>query len=377
MTQAAERCLRVLVLTNHFREFAGSEIVALEVALWFAARGDVVTLAANVASAPILTHAAGVHVTTDIAGLNLSAFDLIWCQHDMLALAPLSAWEAAATDDAIPHVAYVSLSPYEPYEHLNGSMARALSADVYANSPETAAAIAAANHGLIQHEHVRVFFNAAPKAFWNTPHAAASTPHLRSILLVSNHPPAELDACASLLEQRDVEVRRIGLGREFSLLTPAHLQACDAVVTIGKTVVYAIAQRKPVFIYDNHGGGGWLTRDNFQINRDHNFSGRPARRRLSAEQLATEIIAGHVNAAAEMDKLSEAQDLAPFRLDAHLAPLRQRALERNLTWPRRFMRRWRLASRLRDARFRAHMEAARSKTEVMRQLRRQIDTSSV
>jgi hypothetical protein len=55
MTEALDDShrLRVLVLTNHFKWFGGSEIVALEIARGLASLGDDVTLAANVLGAPL------------------------------------------------------------------------------------------------------------------------------------------------------------------------------------------------------------------------------------------------------------------------------------------------------------------------------------
>lgn len=372
---AAEQRLRVLVLTDHFKDLAGSEIVALQTALWFAARGDFVTMAANVAGTPIAAHAAGVHVTTDISSIDLSTFDLVWCQHDMLGLLPFSVWQAASACGVFPHVACVSLSPYEPYEHLDGLSARALSADLYANSPETADAVAAANRGTIGRPEVRVFHNAAPEEFWSGA-TGSHSPDLKSILLVSNHPPPELDACIALLQQRGIDVRRIGVQHERALVSPGDIAQRDAIVTIGKTAVYAIAQHKPVFLYDLRGGDGWLTRENFALNRYHNFSGRPHQRRAESETLADEITGGYPHAANEMLHLGNAHDLSGFHLDAHLAPLRLRAAQRRMAWAD-LMRRSKLALHVHSSRFRAHIEAINRKHQVLRMLRRQLEGSSV
>ena len=131
------QALRVLVLTNHFSNSQASEIVALQTAQWFARRGDLVTLGANSMGAPIKRLAADFQLTTQVNDIDLSAFDLIWCQHDLLSHLPLAAFERASRHP-LPHVVLVSLSPYEPYEHVDGTMARALSAEIYTNSPETA-----------------------------------------------------------------------------------------------------------------------------------------------------------------------------------------------------------------------------------------------
>jgi hypothetical protein len=356
--------LRVLVLTNHFRSFEGSELVALQTAQWFADQGDAVTLAANLVGPPVTEHAGGVRITNGVLDEDISAYDLIWHQHDLLSLFPMSTLERAARI-AAPHVASVSLSPYEPYEHVNGLLARALSADVYANSPETADDVVERNGGVIARGDVRVFHNAAPSAFFDR---KVSTPGegLKSILFVSNHPPSEISECAERLAVSGVDVRRIGFRWESVLLQPEDIAAVDAVVSIGKSVSYAIASGKPVFVYDHFGGDGWLTRANFAQNLRYNFSGRPGRRKVDAETLIAEIVEGYAAAVSEMCKLVSFTDLGAFQLDACLAPLRKRAMTRNVSW-----RRLKLGYWLRQPWFRAHLAACRRKSEIMRTLRYQ------
>jgi hypothetical protein len=108
--------MRVLVLTNHFSEFAGSEIIALEVAQWFVEQGDQVALAANFIRPPISDLGGSIELLRDIDDIDLSSFDLVWCQHGLLSLLPFASFAAAAM--APPLVALVSLSPFEPYEHV-------------------------------------------------------------------------------------------------------------------------------------------------------------------------------------------------------------------------------------------------------------------
>lgn len=368
MTATSEaRSLRVLVLTNHFSNFAGSELVALHTAQWFAARGDAVAIGANSVGAPIMKYAEGIDVTTDIAGLKLPAFDLIWCQHDLLSLLPIEQfYEASAS--AVPHVAYASLSPFEPYEHFDAGLARALSAEIFANSPETAAEIIARNRGVVAPSQVRVFYNAAPEAFWRRP-TAPSAEALGSLLIISNHVPPELLEAVALLQARGIKTRLMGLHREFDLVGPNEIAAADAVVTIGKSVVYAIAQQKPVYIYDHFGGDGWLTRASYALNAENNFSGRPNRRKLNARALVTEITEGYADAVREASLLGEVANFDDLKLDNHLAPLRERALARNLSW-----RCGKLAYWLKQPGFRAYLSTLRSKSEVMRRLHLILET---
>jgi hypothetical protein len=348
--------MRVLVLTNHFSEFAGSEIIALEVAQWFVEQGDQVALAANFIRPPISDLGGSIELLRDIDDIDLSSFDLVWCQHGLLSLLPFASFAAAAM--APPLVALVSLSPFEPYEHVDGLLRNALSAKVFANSPETAGDVVRRNQNLIKRDQVAVFHNAAPAAFWRAPSPRPRT--LRTLTIVSNHAPPELAAARTRLEERGVVVRHQGMHKDYRRVDVSDIDDSDALITIGKTVIYGIARSRPVYMYDHFGGNGWLTRANFDENLTHNFSGRPAKRQLSEDALVTEIFEGYAHAAEETERLGEAQDLNRFRLDTYLGPLREQALK-----PRRW-RAFRLQCALASRAFRAHLELARQNSLVMR-----------
>lgn len=349
--------MRVLVLTNHFAEFAGSEVVALEVARWFAGCGDDVVLAANLVRAPMSSEAADLTLTTDFEGLALETFDLIWCQHDLLTLAPWSAFENAARSGSFPHTVLASLSPFEPYEHVDGVLANALLADVYANSEETAAEIKRRNPRL---RRVRVFHNAAPPEFWN-PDQSPAQDVLRSVLSISNHPPAELTAALAILRSRGIATREMGLHQDYARVRPEDLGAADAVVSIGKTAVYALSRSRPLYMYDGFGGDGWLGRDNFQHSAFHNFSGRPRCRRLSAEEIASELVEGYPSARREAEALRDGALEEQYSLERHLSELRARAGAHTDPWRARV-----LSAALDIPSFREHFEVSRHKNLVMK-----------
>lgn len=359
--------MRVLVLTNHFSQFAGSEVVALQVAQWFLAHGHAVTLGANSMGAPLKHCATGIALTTALDAIALSDFDLIWCQHDLLSQLPLTAFERASRS-RLPHVALVSLSPFEPYEHVDGFLTRALSADVYANSPETADELLSRNNGTITRPSVRVFHNAAPAAFWKVGRPPGSA--LRSIALISNHPPPELAAALASLQAEGVQTRSIGLRGEAKLVEPHDIAGVDAVISIGKSAIYAIAQRRPVFIYDHFGGDGWLTRDNFATNLYHNFSGRPRLRRLAPDALAAELLNGYAAAAQEAQRFGECTELSRLQLDTYMSELEGRAQYRP-DWRMQNLSLW-----LEQPQFRAHLAASNQKSAVMRRSYLMLDPGS-
>lgn len=352
--------MRVLVLTNHFERFGGSEIVALEVAHWFREQGDEVTIAANHTSAPISAHTGGLTLTNNIPALELRAFDLVWCQHDLLTIIAPAEFERAARS-AMPHVALVSLSPYELFEHVDALLAKGLSADVFVNSEETRAEQMRRGHGEMPASRVRIFHNAAPTSFWAS--ANGSPPaELKTITLISNHAPAELTEALRMLEARGLAVRRIGFDHDWRLVTPGDFSHTDAVISIGKSVVYAIASSKPVYMYDHFGGDGWLTRENFERSLAYNFSGRPAQRRIAASEIVRELTEGFGAAANGARHLWDVVDIRLFRLDHHLRSLRDRAMSASPA-----MRALNLRRHLLSSKFRAHLETMHAKSRIMRQ----------
>lgn len=316
--------MRVLVLTNHFADFTGSEVVALEVARWFGQAGASVTLAANYLAAPMAKSAGAFDRVVDrIEDLVLSDYDLVWCQHDLLALLPLDRLQRAA-EDGLPHVALVSLSPYEPYEHVDGRWADTLGADILGNSEETGTEIVRRAHGQLSVDRVHLFRNAAPAAFWSAKAEPPGTT-LRRLVVVSNHPPPEVLGAVRRLSRAGVKVTRIGSEHRPRLIEPADLLQADSVVSIGKTVPYAIALGRPAYIYDRNGGDGWLSADNLARNFTNNFSGRPISRRLDAEALAAEIVDGYPAARRTAASYGELVDREVLTLDTHLQALMTRA----------------------------------------------------
>jgi hypothetical protein len=351
--------MRILVLTNHFAEFAGSEIVALEVAEWFRDRGDEVTIGSNHFGAPLTDEATGITLVDNLDAIELDAFDLVWCQHDLLSQLPVATFERAAVT-ALPHIAMVTLSPFEPYEHLNVPLARALSADMLANSPETRDEMLRRHPGALFEDDVQVFFNAAPPHF----HAASrrrARSALEHLTVVSNHVPPEMREALSTLAAEGVTVRILGKGDEWKRLQADDITATDAAVTIGKTVVYCLAQAVPVYIYDHLGGDGWLIPETCASAMHHNFSGRPARRRLPADMIAREILLGFEEASAAALQRKSWIDLPSLDLGTHLRALRRRALERPVAAATTHLRSW-----LQQPGMPAHLEALRQKNLVMR-----------
>ncbi len=112
------------------------------------------------------------------------------------------------------------------------------------------------------------------------------------VLIVSNHPPKEIDEAKKILEKNNIEVKMMGelnTKNDPELMNRDSLKDADVVITIGKTVQYCLVSGTPVYIYDHYGGVGFLNDKNYEVAKIHNFSGREARRK-SGEKIAVEIM---------------------------------------------------------------------------------------
>lgn len=130
---------------------------------------------------------------------------------------------------------------------------------------------------------------AAARQSWNK--------SIKKICVISNHRVPELAAL------KDIAPFQLDYyGYEYAnpaSVTPGLLLNYDAVITIGKTVQYAMGLAVPVYEYDKFGGCGFITLENMLEEEKTNFSGRGTRRRLSAEELLQDIAANYPNAMAQ------------------------------------------------------------------------------
>lgn len=259
--------MRVLVLNDFFASWTGSEIVALEVAEHFGA-----TASSFYAAEPVLS---SLPEWRPLDEIDLRDFDFVWSQHH--AILPLL--NKLPEGSERPFIAMVRLSPYEPNEQHLPSMLDAYADVVVANSPETASTFG---------REAMVLHNAAPDPF----HFTRKSSTLWRILIVSNRIPVELREAIAILAGKGLAVAVVGERDKPQRITAGDIAGAHAVVSIGKTVRYALASSTPVYLYDRFGGDGWLTADNYAENEAFNFSGRPRERRLPPEAIAREIMAG-------------------------------------------------------------------------------------
>lgn len=302
---------RLLVATNHLRDIAGSEVVALEWATYFKSIGYDVTMFANLVGGVmtrLATERLGIAPTDDAAQVRPFTFDLVYAQHHVL---PLFNYEASAEDLETTRIVIGRLARRSFMESGGWAYERALADAVFANSVLTAAHLSSVG----VKAPIRVFHNAAPAGFVRGYVERPAKP--RRITVVSNHLDPDLVGALAILSS-SVEVQQYGVQRTSgALIGPEIVADTDLIISIGKTVQYALLSRTPVYVYDHFGGPGYLEPGNIELVHRFSFTGRCCERRLRPEQLAQDIL-DHYGKGLAFARASTDEWLSAFRLEPYL-----------------------------------------------------------
>jgi hypothetical protein len=306
--------MRILIATNHLEHIGGSEVIALEFAAYFKSIGHDVDVYASWARPPmqeLFQARLGVAIKTEPSVIFPLQFDFIYIQHQ---LAGLFSYGQTKEDRRDSMIVFGRLSRRSFWESGGWAHDNLLGDHTIANSELTATRLRETG---VTHP-ATVFYNAAPAAFDAAPRTLPDAP--RKILLISNHyEPALLEALGRLRERAEVRHlgRSVGL---VQLATPDDIKSVDLVVSIGKSVQYALLAHTPVYVYDHFGGPGYLTAQNCDLAAHYSFSGRCCERKLSAAQLQDDILAGY-SRGRDFARRENAEFLQRFRLEPHLKRL--------------------------------------------------------
>ncbi len=301
---------KVLITQSQLVNFSGSEIITLELAEYLSGLGADVTILTHFFAEPISSEfekLSNVHVVMSGSAaadsINLKDFDVLWLHH--LTLTRRMVHELASPKAGLV-IIFHHMSKSEPLEFpIMFEAERKLAHVVAFNSRETRDDLRAQG-AEFEDAQIFIFGNPAPDTFADIVHdqdPAGKAP--RKVAIVSNHPPEELIEASAILDQHGLQVDLFGRVEAGTArrVTPELLSDYDAVVSIGKTVQYCIVGRIPVYCYDRFGGPGFLTKDNFVLSRDNNFSGRGFSKK-SAQQIAAEIMGQFAVAAKDIKALN-------------------------------------------------------------------------
>lgn len=141
---------------------------------------------------------------------------------------------------------------------------------------------------------IMVHPNPAPDEFFDVLPRVRPPASKPRIAVISNHVPREVLQAMEILGefvQFDMFGDQNISGAMAVRVRAQTFDEVDAVITIGKTVQYAISASRPVYCYDVFGGPGWLDGGNLDQARFHNFSGRGFDKKTS-EEIAAELLDG-------------------------------------------------------------------------------------
>ena len=281
-------------------------MVTLELAEEFLARKWDVEVYTHLLDLPIsaeferLSASASVRVFDDPEDFVPGQYDLVWIHHSVL---PPSLIERLTEDSGRTRVVWHHMAALPNIE-------AALFPDIEAAIADRISSVSSRTRDLLieyglPDDRSFILPNPVPRTFLEPAKTRPGT-DLQTILIISNHPPDELLEAAELIRLQGIAVRRIG-GSTPERVTPDSFEGVDAVVTIGKSVQYALCLGIPVYNYDHFGGNGWIEETNFEQERISNFSGRSTFRQISAEQITEEVRSG----------FSQAREFAQARIDRH------------------------------------------------------------
>jgi len=270
---------KVLLTTNHLAELKGSEITILEHIEYFYNLGYEIYIFTNLYSQRMIEEihkiTEGNFFITDNAGyqFNINDYDVIWIQHQLI---PDKILEDLSTLNYIkPKIIFIHMSPYIHIEFPWLYDIENKIADVCLVISEEVLEVI--NQYNIVLPKIEIYRNPTNIKWskYSTQQLAEGNSKKENldILIVSNHIPEEvINSVEQLKRKHNVDI----IGDRFweVRVTPEILSNYDIIFTIGKTVQYAILMDKIVYCYDHFGGPGFLTKDNFDKCKWHNFSGR-------------------------------------------------------------------------------------------------------
>ena len=286
MKKNSKQIKKILLTQNALRSIAGSEIVTLELASYFKQNNIDVTVFTWYYSDPIKKEfeKRQINVVTDEFDKNLDKdFDIVWVNHQVLPMTIIK----KLNKPPFPYFIFYHMSSLDnlyleqPYvynlEKQIGTTSLFVSNEAMLFNKK--------KYGNI-FNNPAPFLNFSPETFLNPSIKPSSS---NKILVVSNHPPEEIEKAKTLLKKSNLIVDSIGQkNAKYDLITPDLLKKYRCIISIGKTVQYCLTLNIPIYIYDHFGGCGFLNNENYKKAQDNNFSGRGFNTK-KPEQIAKEI----------------------------------------------------------------------------------------
>lgn len=254
----------ILITNYELMNYTGSELNAMSIAKRFKDLGYKVYVLGMFIGEPLYSKTREcydeiINIVEDEFDFSNIEFDIVWAHHSFLL-----SWLIFEKQLKAKKIILSSLSARENFEVVP-KYANDLSL-VLANSEET--------KQQLEQEGIKEVYVLENYSFKNYFERNIEVKELKNIAIISNHVPEELMKVKEMLESNGYGVQIYGFTGKRELITDTVLEQYDAIITIGKTVQYAMSLKIPVYVYDIFGGEGYLTLENLEKNRSRNFSGR-------------------------------------------------------------------------------------------------------
>lgn len=274
--------MNILLTNNRIKNFTGSEIDTVTIANYFISLNYNVDIFTLEYSEPLINNLdKKVRIICyKTADLLLSDYDLIWSHHF-----PLLDYVLFTKKVKTKYINYSCLSSFEPYEMMPIYYKRLSNITYLSNETKEYF-----KNQKIDMHNFSFFPNYVYDRYFDN---EKNIEGLKRICIVSNHIPKELIEAKELLEDNKYIVDIYGSGYNETMVDSNLLNKYDLVITIGKTVNYALGLGIPVFCYDHFGGDLYITKKNIKDSFNYNFSGRYKKIKLSATEIYNYIIANY------------------------------------------------------------------------------------
>jgi len=302
---------KVLITQHRLVDFTGSEIITLELAEALSTWGARVAIVCANYSDPIRAEfekLGNVTVFDSLESKDLAYYfeknspDYAWIHHQIIP--PYLLEECLGHTKIIFN--HMSAFYFQEFPIMD-QVEEKLSDVIVYNSVETRRTFDDA--GILKNAKAPHYLlnNAVPSLFFDNQKRTYSK-ELKKILIVSNHIPNELRQAIDILRQNDIGVTIAGISSaytpEYKRIIPKDIIDADVVISIGKTVQYALVVGAPVYCYDHFGGPGYINQTNYNQAKDLNFSGRGFSRKR-ATTIARELTSGYRHIVDEAKKLNK------------------------------------------------------------------------
>lgn len=277
---------KFLITQPMIGSFCGSTILTLELATHLQEKGAHVTVYTSYACEPmdLFFKKAHIKIVTEPEHPNfkLKDFDYIWVHSQILPYSILE--DLSKKHNSYPFFIFLHMSSLKEEIPDETSWIYDLEKQLSSKSLYVGDKSLITNQKFLNQPKSRIGFykNPAPDSFSHR--ISPCNKELKNILIVSNHPPIEIQEAKDILQKQGYNVVSFGENQEnYTLITNQIISSFDAIITIGKTVNYCLVSGTPVYIYDRFGGDGWVLKK--QIKQ----SGRGSAKKTSKE-IVSEIV---------------------------------------------------------------------------------------